>query len=67
MKKIKKLLQNNEICSCGNHHGVGDWGPEKRAGVYAWYRDKRPFHFTKEMWMWLADYQRIHGHVEPNI
>lgn len=37
--------------------------PQKRASVYAWYRDKFKIGYKPEMAAWLAGYQRFHGRV----
>lgn len=50
-------------CSCGKHFGLGVWTVEKRAEVYAWYRDKQRKKYTPQMAAWLAGYQRFHGYI----
>lgn len=66
-KKPKLETHENTVCDCGRHCGLGIWIPEKRAEVYAWYRDKFRRKFTYEARIWLADYQHHHGYQKPNV
>jgi hypothetical protein len=55
---------NSIICNCGRHRGVGDFRPEERAGVYAWYyANDLFFALTSDKLAWLDDYQQYHGQV----
>lgn len=54
-------------CHCGRHYGIGIWPADKRAQVYAWYRDYYPSRYGDEQRQWLASWQRDHGHQEPNM
>ena len=56
-------ISNGKICSCGGHHGVGEWGAEKRAAIYRRLRDKTPRIMTYAQKDFLATWERAHGHV----
>lgn len=56
-------MSNGHICTCGDHHGVGQWTPEKRAEVYARMRDKLPAFFAPHMAQYLGSWGKNHGHV----
>lgn len=64
-KKQQPETYDTVPCSCGKHFGKGIWTAEKRAEVYAWYRDYRRKSYTPEMRKWMASYQRFHGTVKP--
>ncbi len=66
-KKRKQETYDNTPCDCGEHFGRGLWNAQKKAEIYAWYRDKYRLKFTWEMKCYLATYQRKHGPVKPNI
>lgn len=54
---------NGEVCSCGMHHGVGMWGPGKRAAVYRRMVDRLPEYAGEHMRRYLTSFEAMHGPV----
>jgi hypothetical protein len=63
IKKSTEQTYDKIPCSCGRHFGLGVWTAEKRALVYAWYRDDFRKGYTPEMARWLASWQRFHEYI----
>ena len=57
----------HSICSCGQHKGAGDSSPYQLAQIYAWFKDSKPLHMTRENWLYLESYERSHGRIHEYI
>lgn len=57
------LESNGKICSCGAHHGVGEWSPERRAAVAKRMQDRMPGIMSSEQKTYLKDWESKHGPV----
>ncbi len=57
------MNRDDEVCSCGQHYGLGVWSPEERAKVYKkLYRLK--FSLSDYQYKYLASYADRHGKVQ---
>jgi len=56
--------KNGKVCSCGYHHGCGDFTPEQRATMAAFARDKFPEYMSSTQISFLSDWERSHGIVK---
>lgn len=57
-------LSNGKICTCGEHHGVGEWSPEKRAEVYRFQRERLLIYYTKAQKDYLDSWEARHPRQE---
>lgn len=58
---------NGRVCSCGRHHGLGQWSPGQRAATYARQRDRLPNYFTPMQQQYLASFEYYHGPVKYEL
>lgn len=59
--------KNGLICTCGNHYGVEEWTPERRAAIYKRLRDKNPSILKENQFAYLTDFEHWHGPVHYTI
>lgn len=54
---------NGQVCSCGRHHGVGQWAPEQRAENYSKMRSRLPdlYRTRAHMSDYLRSWEHYHG------
>ena len=54
---------NNKVCSCGKHHGCGDWTPERRAASMKFMSYRMPSLMNDDQRAYLATWEKAHGIV----
>lgn len=55
---------NGKSCSCGHHHGVGTWSPERRAAAYKDILVKIPPYCNQQMREYISTWEHAHGRIE---
>ena len=67
MAKYSGGITGDSVCACGQHKGEGDSSPYQLAQIYAWFKDRKPLHMTRENWLYLESYERRHGRIHEYI
>ena len=55
------FASNGKVCSCGRHHGCGEWSPEHRAANYKWMSHRMPSLMNDNQRAYMADWEKHHG------
>jgi hypothetical protein len=56
-------MKNTQVCSCGQHTGMGSSSPYRLANSYAWHR-KHDLNYDTEKRKFLESFEAAHGAVE---
>jgi len=57
-------LSNGKVCSCGRHHGVGTWDPERRAAIYKWTIKEIKNCAKPHQYDYVKDWELNHGPIK---